>query len=209
MNQNFKDSAKIIAISIEQYPKELAQLLIRNGVKLNLLPSKDELQISLTTALINSESFRDEYANWVVKTFNSYSSADGIDYTFGSVSSLIKEKPLWESNVQGLNYNNSQTTSPVPSDATAPISGSQSGGFFSGFNLNSGLGFVKDTLNTLATIKTASANEALANSIATERANELTQPTIAKSNTTLYVVLSILGISALIGGFYLYNKSKK
>lgn len=207
MQNKLQDAAKIIAIAIVNHPTELKTLLTRNGINISENISPDELQIVVTTALINSQTFRNEFANWVVSTLPTYSSADGINYTFGSsISSLIGDKSLWNSNVKGLDYSIQNPETTTPALATAPLTPKK--GFFSGFDLNSGLGFVKDTLNSVAEIKTASANEALANSVTNERLNAETNPDLKKSHTTLYVVLSVVVLLS-IGGIYFYKKSKK
>lgn len=208
MKNKIQDAAKLIAIAVEKYPSESKSLLVRNGVAIASNSSKDELQVALTTALINSATFRNEFADFIVKKVPTFSSADGINYTFGSsMSDLLGNNPLdnYTPNVSQLDESIA-SPSTTPNMATPPIK--SEGGFFGGFNLNTGLGFVKDTLNSLAEIKSASANEALANTIATTRANEQTTPVAPKSNTVLYVTLTLLGIAAIAGGMY-YFKTKK
>ena len=208
MQNKIQDSARLIAIAVEKYPQDSKSLLVKNGVAIDSNASKDELQVALTTALINSATFRNEFANFIVNKVPTFSSADGINYTFGSsIKDLVGNNPLnnYNSNVSQLDESIASPTT-VPSTATPPIK--NEGGFFGGFNLNTGLGFVKDTLNYLAEIKSASANEALANTIATTRANEQTQPVAPKSNTMLYVVLTVVGIGAIAGGMYWYKTKK-
>ncbi len=208
MQNKIQDSARLIAIAVEKYPQDSKSLLVKNGVAISSNASKDELQVALTTALINSATFRNEFANFIVNKLPTFSSADGINYTFGSsIKDLLGTYPLnnYNSNVSQLDQSIATPTT-TPSTATPPIK--NEGGFFGGFNLNTGLGFVKDTLNSLAEIKSASANEALANTIATTRANEQTQPVATKSNTMLYVLLTVLGVGAIAGGIY-YYKTKK
>lgn len=208
MQNKIQDSAKLIAIAVEKYPQDSKSLLVKNGVAILSNASKDELQVALTTALINSATFRNEFADFIVKKVPSFSSADGINYTFGSsIKDFLGGNSLdsYNSTVTELDQSIA-TPETSPSLATPPIK--NEGGFFGGFNLNTGLGFVKDTLNSLAEIKSASANEALANTISTTRANEQTEPIAPKSNTMLYVVLTILGIGAIAGGMYWYKTKK-
>jgi len=203
MNKKLKNSAKIIAIAIEKYPNELVGLLTRNGIETSVPINKDELQLIVTTALVNSQTFRDEFANWCLATFNTnYANANGINYTFGSsIDNFMNPPKEFHLDIPKVGSDTSTSTTTTNENTKS--------GFFSGFTLNSGLGFVKDTLNSLATIKTASANEALANSVSIERVNENTAPAVQKSSTITYIVLGVLGISAIVGGIYFYNKSKK
>lgn len=207
MQNKIQDSAKLIAIAVEKYPQDSKSLLVRNGVSISSNASKDELQVALTTALINSATFRNEFADFIVKKVPTFSSADGINYTFGSsIKDLVGNNPLdsYSTNVSQLDESIASPTT-VPSTATPPIK--NEGGFFGGFNLNTGLGFVKDTLNSFSEIKSASANEALAEAIATNRAKEQTEPK-SESNTILYVLLTIVGIGAIAGGIYWYKTKK-
>lgn len=217
MKNKIKNLAKIIAISLEKYTLELKNFLSKEGYEIKEGISKDEMQLMLLTGLESSKKFRDNFAVWFDKiSSKNYSNftgdsfptfSEGISYNPTSASTLFGGSSSSSFNL-GLPTSSSTTKPPLATEGIA--SETKPKGFFGGFTLNTGLDFIKDTLNSMATIQQSKADQALLSSqINSERDFIDSETTTTKSNTTTYVVLGVVSLIVLIGGVYYYNKTKK
>lgn len=161
MKNKIKNLAKIIALSVEKYTAELKQFLSKEGYEIYNGISKDELQLMLLTGLESSEKFRENFSVWFNKTsptnFSNFTGndfptfSDGISYNPTSPSTLFGGSSSSSFNL-GLSSPSSSTTKP-PLATEGIASETKPKGFFGGFTLNTGLDFIKDTLNSMATIQ--------------------------------------------------------
>jgi len=210
-NVNQEIGIKLIAQLIEQNPQKLKLFLIKQGIKISPFSSKDRIQEVLIIA-IQDKTFLDEFSKFIFDLYKPiFSNADGDIQTFNFGSNLFSNlsqnfAPLYQTNT-GTNTSTSPTNQPELS--TNPIkSDSNSSGFFSGFNLNTGLDFIKDTLNSVSTIKKSDAETALLNAqIANERENALNIENKTSTTKKVIITISIIGVIG-IGGYFLMKKYK-
>ena len=218
MNKTTTSAVQVIAYAIEKDTNSLKELLNRNGITVNNNTSKDELQFIVTTALANSPTFQNEFKKWVMLRTNltDYANSDGpldggVGYQFGQSGALVTTNSNTAQTFGGLSFSspNSPASTPTNSTTTAPKTG-----FWSGVSLNSILDFAKDGMNNFVTLQQSKNDKAIVDSaLEKERLVAQTKPLLTSNssynNTVLYVVLTVIGIGAIVGGVMYYNKTKK
>lgn len=204
--ENLQSTIEVIATAVEKDTDSLKQLLIRNGV-MAANATKDQLQGMLTSALQTSETFRNEFRNWVIARsgVGSYLNADGADPTVNPFASLFPGPA--GAVATGVNMGLGIQAGETPAAATTATGG----GFFSGVTLNSLLDFAKTGLNNYTDIVKSKTDKAIVDAaVEKERLNQATSGTSISSDGTgkkwLYVVLGIMAVAGIAGGIYYYNK---
>jgi len=217
-NKHVNLIADSIVYAVQNQKPKLTAILLKNGV---VIPTgtKDSILILLVSDVFKkSKPFRNDFLDLISKTeYVSSSSFDGYSNATGFEASdfYVPEEVLFAPNVFTTNSPLTtpsilNTTSTTPASSQAPASSTS---FWSTNNL---MGLFNKAADTYATISTNQANTALANA-ATVRAQTgatdgtstgLSSAPIAKSNTTMYLIIAVVAIGA-IGGIIWYNKSKK
>jgi hypothetical protein len=209
MNEEANLGASMIVYAISQRREEVIDLLLRNGI---VAPSGlTDFQLSQVVAelLKTSKNFKDEFMMFLIDTgvledsvsMSGYSNYTGFEpdkYNIFPESLFSKDK----------------TTTTTSKDKTTTDDKSKDPK--TGFTLDKALSLVDKGLNALITFDTNKTNRALADasiknaeagggSVSDENKDDKPEK---DSNTTLYVVLAILGIAVVGGGIWFAVKNK-
>ena len=201
MNEQANLGASIIVYVTNQHRKEVIDLLLRNGVVAPSNSTDIELAQIVTQLLKSSKNFKKEFLQLLGKpnVLQGTVSMSGYSNAVGSFSDTFSVAP---SPFSTTAFPTSTTTATTAT--TAPKTG---------FTLDKALNIFGQGLNAYLQLDTNKTNRALANaSVANAQAgNVIPQETInasEKSNTTMYVVLAILGVAIVGGGIWYAVKNK-
>ena len=193
---------KAIAISISKDSNGIKELLKRNGVDTSFVKSKKDLTDIFVQSLAKSKGLGSDFHKYIISKSNraGYNSVDGtIDFNYTPDDSLFDFSDI---KVDG-GYNTDLT----PIDTNTELENSS--GFWSGLSakdlLNMGMGI----FSMQRDMQVSSDNQkAVSDAVNSGRVNDDLEGTPTKSNTTMYIVLGVLGVSLLGGIIYYYNKKK-
>jgi len=203
MNELSNLGADVIVNSINENREDVIALLLKNGVIVPSDLTNYELSQVVTELLKNSTNFQKEFVEFI-----------------GSLMVLNSELEMsGYSNVAGNFFDFSVPPSPFSTNTTTP---SSSGGSTTttdttprtGFTLDKGLNIITQGLNAFLTLDTNKTNRALADaSVKTSQSSggvvsQDTYRDTEKSNTTLYVVLALVGVLVVGGGILYAVRSK-
>lgn len=210
MNEEANLGASMIVYAISQRREEVIDLLLRNGI---VAPSGlTDFQLSQVVAelLKTSKNFKDEFMMFLIDTgvledsvsMSGYSNVNG--YDFSKYNTNFDFDFLKKDNIKTTTSTDKTTTTDKSKDPKT------------GFTLDKALGLLDKGLNAFITLDTNKTNRALANaSVVTAQtgggsvSDETKDDKPEKdSNTTLYVVLAILGIAVVGGGIWFAVKNK-
>ena len=206
MNELSNLGADVIVNSINENREDVIALLLKNGVIVPSDLTDYELSQVVTELLKNSTNFQKEFVEFI-----------------GSLMVLNSELEMsGYSNVAGNFFDFSVPPSPFSTNTTTPTS-STSGSTTTtnttpktGFTLDKGLDIISKGLNAFITLDTNKTNRALADaSVKTSQSgggggvvSQDTYRDTEKSNTTLYVVLALVGVLVVGGGILYAVRSK-
>ena len=206
MNELSNLGADVIVNSINENREDVIALLLKNGVIVPSDLTDYELSQVVTELLKNSTNFQKEFVEFI-----------------GSLMVLNSELEMsGYSNVAGNFFDFSVPPSPFSTNTTTPTS-STSGSTTTtnttpktGFTLDKGLDIISKGLNAFLTLDTNRTNRALADaSVKTSQSgggggvvSQDTYRDTEKSNTTLYVVLALVGVLVVGGGILYAVRSK-
>jgi hypothetical protein len=203
MNEQSNLGASIIIYVASQHRKEVVDLLLRNGVVAPSNSTDIELAQIITQLLKSSKNFKKEFLQLLGKpnVLQGTVAMSGYSNAVGNFSDTFSVSPSPFSTTAFP----TSTTIASTTGATAPKTG---------FTLDKALNIFTQGLNTYLTLDTNKTNRALANaSVANAQAgNLIPQETInasVKSNTTMYVVLAIIGVVVVGGGIWYAVKNKQ
>lgn len=207
MNEQVNLGASIVVYVTSKHRGEIISLLLRNGVVAPSNSTNVELAQIVTELLKSSKNFRKEFLNFISQpnVLEGTLSMSGYSNASGSFSNTFSVSPSPFST----------TTSPFGSTTSAPSTSTSATAPKTGFTLDKVLNVFGQSLNAYLQLDTNKTNRALANasvvnaqsggSIPEEQIIEASK----KSNTTLYVVLAILGIAVVGGGIWYAVKNKQ
>ena len=205
MNELSNLGADVIVNSINENREDVIALLLKNGVIVPSDLTDYELSQVVTELLKNSTNFQKEFVEFI-----------------GSLMVLNSELEMsGYSNVAGNFFDFSVPPSPFSTNTTTPTS-STSGSTTTtnttpktGFTLDKGLDIISKGLNALIALDTNKTNRDLANaSVKMSQSggggvvSEDNDKDTEKSNTTLYVVLALVGVLVVGGGILYAVRSK-
>ena len=206
MNELSNLGADVIVNSINENREDVIALLLKNGVIVPSDLTDYELSQVVTELLKNSTNFQKEFVEFI-----------------GSLMVLNSELEMsGYSNVAGNFFDFSVPPSPFSTNTTTPTS-STSGSTTTtnttpktGFTLDKGLDIISKGLNAFITLDTNKTNRDLANaSVKMSQSgggggvvSQDTYQDTEKSNTTLYVVLALVGVLVVGGGILYAVRSK-
>jgi len=206
MNELSNLGADVIVNSINEYREDVIALLLKNGVIVPSDLTNYELSQVVTELLKNSTNFQKEFVEFI-----------------GSIMVLNSELEMsGYSNIAGNFFDFSVPPSPFSTNTTTPSSTAGSTTTTNttpktGFTLDKGLDIISKGLNAFLTLDTNKTNRALADaSVKTSQSggggggvvSQDTYRDTEKSNTTLYVVLALVGILVVGGGILYAVRSK-
>jgi hypothetical protein len=206
MNELSNLGADVIVNSINENREDVIALLLKNGVIVPSDLTDYELSQVVTELLKNSTNFQKEFVEFI-----------------GSLMVLNSELEMsGYSNVSGNFFDFSLPPSPFSTNTTTPSSTAGSTTTTdttprTGFTLDKGLNIVTQALNAFLTLDTNKTNRDLANaSVKMSQSggggggvvSQDTYRDTEKSNTTLYVVLALVGV-LVVGGGILYAVKRK
>ena len=202
MNELTNLGADVIVNAINENRADVVALLLKNGVVAPSSLTDFELAQVVTEVLRKSKNFQKEFVEFIGELMVSQSDLEmsGYSNAGGSFSDMFNISPSPFS-----------TTTTTPSGTSA---GTTTTAPKTGFTLDKGLNILTQGLNAFLTLDTNKTNRALAEaSVKNAQSGGTTQdsqisnaPT--KSNTTLYVILAILGIVVVGGGIFYAVKRK-
>jgi hypothetical protein len=204
MNELADLGADVIVNAVNENRTEVVELLLRNGVVAPSSLSDFELSQVVTELLRQSKNFQEEFVEFI-----------------GGLMVLNSELEMsGYSNVAGNFFDFSLPPSPFSTNTTTPTSSTAGSTTTTdttpktGFTLDKGLNIITQGLNAFLTLDTNKTNRALADaSVKTAQSggtiqNQQIDNTPIKSNTTLYVVLALVGI-LVVGGGIIYAVKRK
>lgn len=203
MSQNLQSQLgpeiQVIAFAVERDSSSLSDLLRRNGALIPPGTTKLQLQKIVTQSLMDSETFRREFKNWVLQR-------SGLKQFSNAAGSTIEFLPGLGGIASAATSASSSTTATTP-PATAAAAVNSS--FWSGVTLNGLLDFASTNYNNYASVVKSQADKSIVDS-AIER-ERLSQETGAgASGGTSKAVWVIVGILAVAGiGTAIYFATKK
>lgn len=201
MNDDVNLVAQVIVSGVANDKAKVYALLLKNGVVLPQNTSDDDMAKVVSELLKKSKPFRKDFSDYVSNTQKSYSNMSGY------------------SNANGFSYDPIDFSKPIFSSSTTPASTPAStttkSSFWSTDNLS---GLFNKGLDAYLQLDANATNKKLADaSIARSQAGGDVSTTVdsngnavvPSSNTTLYVILGVLGIAVVGGAIWYMSKSKK
>lgn len=209
MEEQVNLGASIIISAINNNREQVTNLLLKNGVQAPDNLSDYQLAQVVTELLKVSKNFKKEFLSFVSHPSNieTMVSMSGYSNASGTFSDMFSVSPSpFSTNIFSTNSTTATTPTTASTVSTAPKTG---------FTLDKALNIFGQSLNALLQLDTNATNRALANAsvVNAQSGGVIPEEQIAdvskKSNTTLYVVLAILGVVVIGGGIWYAVKSKK
>lgn len=211
----FNQIGKAVGIAVLKDEQGIRNLLRRNGVSTNNITTKNELADVFIESLVASKGLAKDFAQYVKSKDN----ANFMNYNAsGMYNSVVGDGVPDAYNMSG-DESNTNIWSPSGSSTSVNADGEneaedgkkKKGGFFAGLNLADLINqateiYLKENERELAKLETTQIKE-IANTTVNNDKFSPSSPPAKSSNTTLYVVLGVVGL-ALVGGV-IYAVSKK
>lgn len=205
MNQDLQNQLgpeiQVIAFAVERDSSSLSDLLRRNGALIPTGTTRDQLQKIVTQGLMDSETFRKEFKNWVLERsgLKQYSNATGDAIQLlpglGGISSAASSA--------------SSSTTPAAPPATAAAAVNNS--FWSGITLNGLLDFASTNYNNYASVVKSQADKSIVDSaIERERLSQETGAGNSSQGTSkaVWIVVGLLAVAGIVTAIYFAKKKK-
>lgn len=210
MNEEANLGASMIVYAINQKREEVIDLLLRNGV---VAPSNlTDFQLSQVVAelLKTSKNFKDEFMMFLIET---NVLEDSVSMSGGYYNTTGYDFSKYGVEIPDDLFSPKKSTTTTKNTTTDKDKSNEPK---TGFTLDKALGLLDKGLNAFITLDTNKTNRALANaSVVTAQTgggsvlDETKDDKPEKdSNTTLYIVLGIIGIAVVGGGIWYAVKNK-
>ena len=201
MNELTNLGADVIVNAINENRADVVALLLKNGVVAPSSLTDFELAQVVTEVLRKSKNFQKEFVEFIgeLMILNSELEMSGYSNAGGTFSDTFSIDP------SPFSTNTASSGTSAGTTTTAPRTG---------FTLDKGLNILTQGLNALIALDTNKTNRALADaSVKTSQSgggvvSEDKDKDTEKSNTTLYVVLALVGV-LVVGGGILYAVKRK
>lgn len=211
MDEKINLGASIIVSAVNNNRSQVTDLLLKNGVVAPSNLTDFQLAQVVTELLKSSKNFQKEFLAFIshpdtIETTVGMSGYSNVSGSFADNFSVAPSPFSSLSTAFTTNGASSLTGMPATSTSTAPKTG---------FTVDKILNVFAQSLNAYLQLDTNKTNRALANAsvVNAQSGGTIPETQIAdvskKSNTTMYVVLAILGIAVVGGGIWYAVKSKK
>jgi LPXTG-motif cell wall-anchored protein len=205
MNEQTNLGASVIIFVVNNHSPEVRALLLRNGVVAPTNLTDFQLGQVVASVLKSSNNFKNEFLQFISQesivgeslSMSGYSNASGDFSTYS-----IEPSPFGTT----FQANPSSVVAPTTPVATAPKTG---------FTVDKALNVFSQGLDAFIKLDTNATNRALADaSVKNTKSSgniigDSTYSTPTSSNSTMYIILAILGIAVVGGGIWYAVKRKK
>ena len=211
----FNQIGKAVGIAVIKDEQGIRSLLRRNGVSTNNITTKNELADVFIESLVASKGLAKDFAQYVKSKDN----ANFMNYNASGIYNSVVGDGVPDAYNMSGDESNTNIWSPSGSSTSVNADGEneaedgekKKGGFFAGLNLADLINqateiYLKENERELAKLETTQIKE-IANTTVNNDKFSPSSPPAKSSNTTLYVVLGVVGL-ALVGGV-IYAVSKK
>lgn len=211
----FNQIGKAVGIAVIKDEQGIRSLLRRNGVSTNNITTKNELADVFIESLVASKGLAKDFAQYVKSKDNAnfmYNNASGMyNNVVGDGVPDAYNMSGDDSNTNIWSPSGSSTTVNADGENEAEGDEKKKGGFFAGLNLADLIDkatdiYLKENERELAKLETTQIKEIANTTVNNDKFSPSSSPA-KSSNTTLYVVLGVVGL-ALVGGV-IYAVSKK